>query len=162
MTAQRTGHECTKDEAFQGVTDKLEDVCSKMNGLTTDIALVKKDTTDLKDVTREMSSCIKALTESSIKTGENLITRDIFYGKIDEIQKSANATIAGFCVQCTERHRAIEERLDGADGEIKSIKTTVGSHASTFKWFWGLLASLVVAIIVLVGTLFAEHLIAGV
>lgn len=151
-------HECTKDEAFQEVSKNLADVGKQVGKMAMEIALVKKDTGDLKEVTKEMATCIAELTKSSIKTGENLITRDQFYGKIEEMQKSYVIEHTEFCNKCVERHTALEKRLDARAEEISKMKTTVDGHESQFKWQWGILAAIIVAFALLV----INHMVTGV
>jgi len=139
-------HVCEKDEAFQDLSKKIDAIGFK-------VAIVQGHTVDLKDATKEMSTCIKALSEASIRMQSNQVTREQFYGKIEELQEKSAAGMATFCATCMTKHTALDVRLDrqdtridGQDVVIKEIKTTQDSHAGMFKWLWGILAALMVAL----------------
>jgi predicted transcriptional regulator len=57
-----------------------------------DVALMKADVTDLKTATITMSGCIRTLTEASIVSQQNNITREKFYEKMEVFEKRLSAT----------------------------------------------------------------------
>lgn len=162
-------HVCEKDEAFVALTKKIEDV-----GHT--VAIVQGHTVDLKEATKEMSTCIKALSEASIRMQSNQVTRDQFYGKIEELQEKNNAAVATMCAACLAKHTTLDARIDKQDtrmdgqdvrmtaqaGEINGVKTTIERHDGMFRWLWGILAAIIVAIFMFGLTSVYQHLVAGV
>jgi small-conductance mechanosensitive channel len=146
MSPPAPDHTCLKDDAFVELSRKLEDVGMK-------VSLVQQNTTDLKETTKEMATCIKALSEASIRMQSNQVTREQFYGKIEELQEKDAVGMATFCATCMTKHTTLDARLDRQDNrvnemdvEVKGIKTTQASHAGMFKWFWGILAALIIAV----------------
>ena len=140
-------HECIKGEEFQEMTKEFKGLSNKVGGLCTDIALVKRDVSDLKTVTVSMSECIKALTESSIKAGENNITRDQFYSKIDELTRTRQALIDTLKQDLIDYKEEVDARLDGLDLKIADINTTVIDYQSLKKWIWGIVAAIVIVVL---------------
>ena len=154
-------HDCTKDKAFKEVSDKLEGVSGRINDLTTKVALVAETTTELKDVSKEMSGCIRALTESSIRLQENVITREQFYGKIQEIQDKSNAAQQAMCDACNGRHEALETRLDVTDGKATTAAEVAKGHTWQLKWLWGILGSIIGGLVLLGIGLALQHFMGG-
>lgn len=152
-------HECSKDDAFKEVSNKLEGVKGNLSDLTLKIALVADTTGELKEVSKEMSGCIRALTESSIRLQENVITREQFYAKIQEIQDKSNAAQQAMCDTCNGRHEILEKRLDLTDGKVTTSVEVAKGHSWQLKWLWGLLASVIVGVGLIALGLIFEHLI---
>jgi hypothetical protein len=150
-------HECSKDEAFKEVSNKLEGVKGNLSDLTLKIALVADTTGELKEVSKEMSGCIRALTESSIRLQENVITREQFYGKIQEIQDKSNAAQQAMCDACNGRHEALESRLDTTDGKATTAAEVAKGHTWQLKWLWGILGSIIGGLILLGVGLILQH-----
>jgi len=143
-------HDCTKGEEFKEVSRKLEDV-------VVGLSLVTSNTHDLKEATKEMSLCIKALSESSIRMQTNQVTREQFYSKIDEIQAKNSAAVMTICKECKEKHDSIERRADRVDQDLTAIGTVQKGHDKTFRWMWGILASIIVGVLLALFTLFIQH-----
>jgi ABC-type dipeptide/oligopeptide/nickel transport system permease subunit len=143
-------HDCTKGEEFKEVSRKLEDV-------VVGLSLVTANTHDLKDATKEMSLCIKALSESSIRMQSNQVTRETFFGKIDEIQAKNDLAIASLCKSCMEKHDSIERRADRVDQDLTAIGTVQKGHDKTFRWMWGILASIIVGVLLALFTLIIQR-----
>lgn len=140
-------HECIKGEEFNAMTKEFKGLSDKVGGLCTDIALVKRDVSDLKTVTVTMSECIKALTESSIKAGENNITRDQFYGKIDELVRSRTALIEAIENEIEDYRDIIDKRIDNVELKLKEMQAVADDYVGLKKWIWGIIAAIVIVVL---------------
>jgi hypothetical protein len=151
-------HECAKGRAFEEVSVKLDNVGKTLGDLTIEMTRVADRTGNLEAVSKEMSTCIKALTESTIRLQENVITRDQFYGKIEEIQDKSNAAQQAMCDACNTKHNALEARLDATDGKATKAAEIAKGHTWQLRWIWGLLASILGGAILLGLGLLFQHL----
>jgi hypothetical protein len=141
-------HECVKDESFREMTGEFKGLSKRVEGLCTDVALVKRDVSDLKQVTVTMSDCIRALTDSSIKAGENNITRDQFYGKIDELIKTRQLMIDTLQREITQLRTSTDDEIDKINIKLVSIQLVCDDYTGMKNWIWGILAAIVIMIIV--------------
>ena len=78
-------HDCVMKSDVKEMSDGVKSI-------NIDIALMKSDVTDLKSATITMSGCIRTLTEASIISQQNNITREKFYERMEMIEKRLSAT----------------------------------------------------------------------
>jgi len=75
----------------------VKEMAEGIKAITIDVALMKSDITDLKSATVIMSGCVRTLTESSLVSAQNNITKEKFYASTTEIQNRediSNKTLA--------------------------------------------------------------------
>jgi len=70
----------------------VKEMSEGVKSINIDIALMKSDVIDLKTATVTMSGCIRTLTEASIISQQNNITREKFYEKMEVFEKRLSAT----------------------------------------------------------------------
>jgi hypothetical protein len=148
-------HECIRDESFKEMTNEFKILSNKTGSLVTDIALVTRDVTDLKQVTVTMSDCIKALTESSIRSSEQNITRDQFYAKIDELNMSRHVIVKESMDEFHSYVLANDTRAALMEKTVSTNQTTLTNLATDYynikKWAIGISATIITSGVLGVG-----------
>lgn len=101
-------HVCSSEEEIKDISNEVKD-------LATNMALVKKDTQDLKLLSGKMGDCIEALTRASIISAESHITREQFYKKFEELAVT-RTTVVNACM------KEFNEYKNGADAKIDALE----------------------------------------
>lgn len=140
-------HECVKDESFREMTKEFKGLSVTVNNLGINMALIQRDVTDLKQVTVVMSECIKALTETSIKAGENNITRDQFYAKIDELNTKRTEELNDVINELDKYIEKTDTRIDDINLAITTIKGVCDDYAGLKKLVYGIIVSIALFLI---------------
>ena len=97
-------HECASK-------DDIKEIADNVGALKTDVAMVKKDTQDLKELSASMGRCIEALTKSSIISQESHITREQFYKELKELA-TTRQDIVNACMGQFEQYKEESEARD--------------------------------------------------
>ena len=137
-------HEFVKDESFKEMTAEFKELSRNVSGISTDLALIKRDVGDLKLVTVTMSKCIEALTASSIRAGENNITKGQFYSKIEELNVARGKALEK---AMAEFHAYVEiagKRFDLLEDQAEKNKDVCDDYKGLKKWVMGVVAAMVI------------------
>jgi len=127
--------------------DDIKDISDNVNDLKTDVAMVKKDTQDLKDLSASMSKCIEVLTKSSIVSQESHITREQFYKKIDEIVVARHDVVNACMKEFYTYKEEADTRMDRIDSRIVQNRNVCDDYREMKKVIQGLVVAVVLFLI---------------
>jgi hypothetical protein len=137
-------HECVKDESFKEMTSEFKELSRNVTGISTDLALIKRDVGDLKLVTVTMSKCIEALTASSIKAGENNITKGQFYSKIDELNKARTDILEKAMKEFHDYVKQADAKFKVLEDQAEANKDVCDDYSNLKKWVMGVVAAMII------------------
>ena len=144
-------HECEMKDDIKDVNTSVKELSSTLVGLSTDVALITRDITDLKSATISMSSCIRTLTEASIITQQTSVTRDKFYEKLEEMATQriqalaeANARIDLAKREMDLRMIVMEQNTALLGKNLITISSITEQFVDLKRWVMGISASLII------------------
>jgi len=128
--------------------EEIRDITKAVGCLITDVAIVKRDTSDLKELSTSMSKCIEALTKSSIISQESHITREQFYTKFEEFA-SSRAEIMKTCATDFNTYKdEVDVVLDDLDKRITANKVVCDDFNDIKKMVYGIIVTITVFLII--------------
>jgi len=113
----------------------------------TDVALIKRDVTDLKAATIQMSGCIRTLTEASIVSQQNTVTREKFYEKLEELGTLRTQALVESNSRVDLAKKEMDMRINALEKITAGSLVTIEQFAELRKWVMGIAAAIVLFVI---------------
>lgn len=123
--------------------EDVKEMTTGVRGLTTDMALVKKDVMDLKTATLIMSECIKELTEASIVSQQTSISREKFYEKLDELGTLRTQALIESTKQIELARKEVDARIDVMEKNLVLLNQLGTNFAELRKWVMGIVGAII-------------------